>query len=204
MNKDTYQELHTRIFHPYSSAIICGSRNNMKLVILGRDGVINVAPATYVDAPENWEPLPGSLEAIARLHRAGYRVVIVTHQPAVAHGALHMEALNRIHARMLDLIRHKGGEVEAIFVCPHGPESRCRCRPPLPGLFEEIAERLKINLSGVAVVAAADEEIAAARAAGAQPVCITPGGNGGASDMPAFDTLQQFCDALLTGQLALH
>ena len=175
----------------------------MRLIILGRDGVINVAPATYVDAPENWEPLPGSLEAIARLHRDGYRVVIVTHQPAVAHGALHMEVLNRIHARMLDLIRHKGGEVEAIFVCPHGPESRCRCRPPLPGLFEEIAERLKINLSGVAVVAAAGEEIVAARAAGAQPVRIAPGDNG-AGDLPAFDTLQQFSDALLTGRLALH
>ena len=175
----------------------------MKLVILGRDGVINVAPATYVDAPENWEPLPGSLEAIARLHRDGYRVVIVTHQPAVAHGALHMEALNRIHARMLDLIRHKGGEVEAIFVCPHGPESRCRCRPPLPGLLEELAERLKINLSGVAVVAAADEEITAARTAGAQPVRIAPSGTD-VSDMPIFDSLRQFSDALLTGQLALH
>jgi len=160
----------------------------MKLVILGRDGVINVAPATYVNAPENWEPLPGSLEAIARLHRDGYRVVIVTHQPAVAHGALHMETLNRIHARMLDLIRHKGGEVEAIFVCPHGPESRCRCRPPLPGLFEELAERLKINLSGVAVVATAEEEIEAARAAGAQPVALRQ--RHAANGLPAFDSLQ--------------
>lgn len=175
----------------------------MKLVILGRDGVINMAPATYVDAPENWEPLPGSLEAIARLHRHGYRVVIVTHQPAVAHGALHMEALNRIHARMLDLIRHKGGEVEAIFVCPHGPESRCRCRPPLPGLFEELAERLKINLSGVVVVASSDEEIAAARTAGAQPVRIAASDHS-ANGLPAFDTLQQFSDALLTGRLVLH
>jgi len=175
----------------------------MKLVILGRDGVINVAPATYVEAPENWEPLPGSLEAIARLHRDGYRVVIVTHQPAVAHGALHMETLNRIHARMLDLIRHKGGEVEAIFVCPHGPESRCRCRPPLPGLFEELAERLKINLSGVTAVASADEEIAAARTAGAQPVRIASSGYA-ENGLPAFDTLQHFSDALLTGRLLLN
>jgi D-glycero-D-manno-heptose 1,7-bisphosphate phosphatase len=104
---------------------------------------------------------------------------------------------------MLDLIRHKGGEVEAIFVCPHGPESRCRCRPPLPGLFEELAERLKINLSGVAVVAAADEEISAARTAGAQPVRIAPSGND-VIDMPVFDSLRQFSDALLTGRLALH
>jgi D-glycero-D-manno-heptose 1,7-bisphosphate phosphatase len=175
----------------------------MKLVILGRDGVINVAPATYVDAPENWEPLPGSLEALARLHRDGYRVVIVTHQPAVAHGALHMETLNRIHARMLDLIRHKGGEVEAIFVCPHGPESRCRCRPPLPGLFEELAERLKINLSGVMMVATSDEEITAAREAGAQPVRIEPNGKA-VNGLPTFENLQQFSDALVSGRLVLR
>jgi D-glycero-D-manno-heptose 1,7-bisphosphate phosphatase len=172
----------------------------MKLVILGRDGVINAAPATYVGAPENWEPLPGALEAIARLHREGWRVVIVTHQPAVAHGALHMETLNRIHARMLDLIRHKGGEVEAIFVCPHGPESRCRCRPPLPGLFEEIAERLKINLSSVPAVVASDSEALAARATGAQPVRITPGETGGAG---GFASLALFTEALFAGRVAL-
>jgi D-glycero-D-manno-heptose 1,7-bisphosphate phosphatase len=175
----------------------------MKLVILGRDGVINAAPATYVDAPENWEPLPGSLEAIARLHRDGYRVVIVTHQPAVAHGALHMEVLNRIHARILDHSRHKGGEVEAIFLCPHGPESRCRCRPPLPGLFEEIAERLKINLSGVVAAVATDEEVSAASAAGAQPVRISPSGSG-VTGIPSFDSLQNFSDALINGRLALR
>lgn len=173
----------------------------MKLVILGRDGVINVAPATYVDAPEHWEPLPGSLEAIARLHREGWRIVVVTHQPAVAHGVLHMETLNRIHARMLDLVRHKGGEIEAIFVCPHGPESRCRCRPPLPGLFEELAERLKINLSGVAVAVAGDDEATAARAAGAPSARIAAGGR--EDGVPVYASLTQFTEALLGGRLAL-
>lgn len=171
----------------------------MKLVILGRDGVINVAPATYVDAPGNWEPLPGALEAIARLHREGWRVVVVTHQPAIAHGALHIETLNRIHSRMLDLVRHKGGEVEAIFLCPHGPESRCRCRPPQPGLFEEIAERLKINLAGVAVAVAGAEEAKAALAAGAQPVRIGAAETGA----PTFAGLAAFADALLAGRLGL-
>ena len=173
----------------------------MKLVILGRDGVINAVPATYVGAPENWEPLPGSLEAIARLHREGYRLVIITHQPAVAQGALPMEVLNRVHARMLDLVRHKGGEVEAIFVCPHGLDSRCRCCPPLPGLFMEVAERLKINLSGVAVVVATADELTAARAAGAQPVRIEAA-NTVPAGAPVFTSLQQFVDALLTGRLA--
>ena len=172
----------------------------MKLVILGRDGVINPQPATHVDGPEHWEPLPGVLEAIARLHREGWRVVIVTHQPAVSHGALKMEALNRIHARMLDLIRHKGGDIEAIFVCPHGSESRCRCRPPLPGLFEEIAERLKINLSGVAVAVAGTEELTAAQSAGSQPVRIGPSE---AADGSAFANLPLFCEALIAGRIAL-
>jgi D-glycero-D-manno-heptose 1,7-bisphosphate phosphatase len=172
----------------------------MKLVILSRDGVVNPLPATYIDAPENWEPLPGALESIARLHREGWRVVIVTHQPSVGHGALHMETLNRIHARMLDLIRHKGGEVEAIFVCPHGSESRCTCRPPLPGLFEEIAERLKINLASVPAVVATDDEAAAARAAGAQPLRI---GLGEAGVPAPFASLALFCDALLAGRVAL-
>lgn len=172
----------------------------MKLVILGRDGVLNAQPATYVDAPEHWEPLPGALEAIARLHREGWRVVIVTHQPAVAHGALSMEILNRIHARMLDLIRHKGGDVEAIIVCPHGPEGRCRCCPPLPGLFEEVAERLKINLSGVAVAVAAEPELAAARSAGAHPQHI---GEPAAGVPVTFASLAQYSEALLAGRLNL-
>ena len=172
----------------------------MKLVILGRDGVINAAPADFVGAPDHWEPLPGSLEAIARLHREGYRLVIVTHQPAVAQGPLPMETLNRVHARMLDLIRHKGGEVEAIFVCPHTSGDRCRCQPPLPGLFVELAERLKINLSGVAAVLASGGEQAAARAAGAQPVAIGAAGVT-AAGTPVFANLQLFCDALITGRL---
>jgi len=170
----------------------------MKLVILGRDGVINLPAATYVDAPENWQPLPGALEAIARLHREGWRVVIETPQPAVGHGALRVEILNRIHARMLDLVRHKGGDIEAIFVCPHGPESRCRCRPPLPGLFEQIAERLKINLSGVAAVVASEDELAAARAAGARAILID--GTGNADGRTSFDSLQACSLALLGGR----
>lgn len=167
----------------------------MKLVILGRDGVINTVPATYVDSPESWEPLPGALEAIARLHREGWRVVIVTHQPAIGHGALRVETLNRIHARMLDLVRHKGGEVEAIFVCPHGPEGRCRCRPPLPGLFEQVAERLKINLSGVAAVVATDDELAAARSAGALPIRV-----GVATDDDMSFVNLQACSSALLGR----
>lgn len=171
----------------------------MKLVILGRDGVINAAPATYIDAPEHWTPLPGALECIARLHREGWRVVIVTHQPAVAHGALPMETLNRIHARIADLVRHKGGEIEAIFVCPHGAESRCRCRPPSPGLFEEIAERLKVNLTGANVVVASAAEAAAALAVGARVLQLGGERHAGAP-ANSLSNLPACVDALVTGR----
>lgn len=170
----------------------------MKLVILGRDGVLNAMPATHIESPEQWEPLPGVLEAMARLHREGWRVVIVTHQPAIGHGALRMEALNRIHARLLEHVRQRGGEVEAIFVCPHGLESRCRCRPPLPGLFEEIAERLKINLSGTLAVMATDAEITAARAAGARAVRIADDAKDDV--LSTFASFSQFNEALLGGR----
>jgi D-glycero-D-manno-heptose 1,7-bisphosphate phosphatase len=98
---------------------------------------------------------------------------------------------------MLDLVRHKGGEIEAIFVCPHGPEARCRCRPPLPGLFEQIAERLKINLAGVAAVVTTDAELTAARDAGAQAIRIAAGGDG-ADGRTSFVSLQS-CSAVLLG-----
>jgi D-glycero-D-manno-heptose 1,7-bisphosphate phosphatase len=173
----------------------------MKLVILGRDGVINAQPATYIEGPEHWQPLPGALEAIARLYREGWRIVIVTHQPAVAHGALHMETLNRIHARMLDLIRHKGGEVEAVFVCPHGPESRCRCRPPQPGLFEEIAERLKVKLAGANVVVASEAEAKAAEAAGARALCL--GDAAAAEGTKGWDSLAAYVGDLLTDRIGV-
>jgi len=97
---------------------------------------------------------------------------------------------------MLDLVRHKGGEIEAIFVCPHGPETRCRCRPPLPGLFEQVAERLKINLSGVAAVVATDDELAAARAAGARAIRIDEAGE--VDGRTSFESLQA-CSAMLIG-----
>jgi len=120
----------------------------LKLVILGRDGVINAATALPILKPDEWAPLPGVREAISRLHRDGYRIVVVTNQPAVAQGTLKIEALNRIHGKMLEIVRQKGGEIEAFFICPHVPADKCRCRAPMPGLFEEVAERLKVNLSG--------------------------------------------------------
>ena len=172
----------------------------MKLVILSRDGVINRTLAGGVQQPDDWAPLPGSLEGLARLQREGYRVVVATAQPGVAGGVPQMEMLNRIHVRMLESVRNKGGQVDAVFVCPHSADAGCRCRPPLPGLYQEIAERFKINLSSVPAVCATGDEANAAKAAGAQPVLLGGAGRRQTSPAEDFDSLGAFIDSLIVGR----
>lgn len=181
----------------------------MKLVILDRDGVINHDSDEYIKSPEEWIPIPGSLEAIARLHQAGYKVVVASNQSGVARGLFDFDTLARIHAKMLEAVRAKGGEIDAIFFCPHGPDEGCRCRKPLPGLFEEIADRLKVNLQGVYAVGDSERDILAAQAVGARPVLVLTGkGNRTATKMSrrldqilVFVNLGEFADAVLAGRL---
>ncbi len=173
----------------------------MKFVILSRDGVINRVPVNGVRQPDDWVPLPGSLEALARLQREGYRALVTTVQPGVAGGAPRMETLNRIHVRMLESIRNKGGQVDAVFVCPHAADAGCHCRPPSPGLYEEIAERLKINLSSAYAACATVDEAAAARAAGAQAVLLGGYGVLAPGQEVDFDSLGDFVDALISGRV---
>jgi len=183
----------------------------MKLVILDRDGVINHDSDKYIKSPEEWIPIPGSLEAIARLNREGYKVVVVSNQSGIARGMFDTDTLAKIHAKMIEAIRAKGGEIEAIFFCPHGPDDGCRCRKPLPGLFEEVADRLKVSLGGVYAVGDDERDLAAARAVNAQPVLVRTGKGRRAArrgkqlkDTPIYDDLAAFADALLTGSLARH
>ena len=177
----------------------------MRLVILDRDGVINKDSSAYIKAPEEWEPLPGSLEAVARLCRAEYRVVVATNQSGIARGLFDPDALSRIHDKMLERVRHIGGRIDAIFFCPHGPEDGCECRKPAPGMFLEIAARLKTKLTGVPVVGDSPRDIEAARAVDALPVLVRSGKDVAAGTVPAevpvFDDLAGFTDALLAGRL---
>jgi D-glycero-D-manno-heptose 1,7-bisphosphate phosphatase len=180
----------------------------MKLVILDRDGVINHDSDDYIKSPEEWVPIPGSLEAIARLHREGYKVIVATNQSGVGRGLFDMDTLGRIHARMLEAVRAKGGEIDAIFFCPHKPEDNCDCRKPQPGLFWEIAERLKVNLTGVYAVGDSERDVAAARLVSARPVLVRTGKgkrtikkSKALTDVPVFDDLTAFTDAFLTGKL---
>lgn len=179
----------------------------MHLVILDRDGVINEDSPDYIKSPEEWIPIPGSLEAIARLCRAEYRIVIITNQSGIGRGLFTIDTLNRIHTRMLEHIRQKGGEIDAIMICPHTPEDSCDCRKPKPGMFLELAQRLKINLNGVPAVGDSLRDLEAAQAANASPVLVRTGNGlhsqeirsrrGEMKSIPVFDDLACFVNDFL-------
>ena len=124
----------------------------MKLIILDRDGVINYDSDQFIKNPDEWKPLPGSLEAIALLTQAGYRVVVATNQSGVGRGLFDMPALNAIHNKMHKAVAQAGGRIDAVFFCPHAADDDCRCRKPKGGMMEEIAARYNINLKGVPAV----------------------------------------------------
>ncbi len=146
-----------------------------KLVILDRDGTINRASDEFVKSPEEWEPLPGALEAIGRLNHAGYHVVLATNQSGLGRGLFDMAALNSVHARMVKALAAHGGRIDAVFYCPHAPDEGCHCRKPEPGLLEQIAERYGIALQGVPYIGDSLRDMQAAVAAGCAPHLVCTG-----------------------------
>jgi D-glycero-D-manno-heptose 1,7-bisphosphate phosphatase len=147
----------------------------MKLIILDRDGVINQDSDLYIKSPEEWIPLPGSLEAIARLNQWGYRVVVATNQSGIGRGLFGMDTINAIHDKMIKAASHVGGSIDAIFFCPHTNADNCACRKPKPGMFEEIAARYNIDLAGVPAVGDSLRDLQAAASVGAQPLLVLTG-----------------------------
>jgi len=143
--------------------------HGMKLVVLGRDGTINRYRDDHVKSPEELEPLPGALEAVARLNHAGWHTVMATNQPGIGRGLLDMASLNAVHMRLNQLLAEKGGRLDAAFFCPHAPEENCNCRKPLPGLIEQIGERFGADLSQVHMVGASMRDVQTALAAGCRP-----------------------------------
>lgn len=156
----------------------------MKLVIVDRDGTICVERDGYIQTPDEWEPLPGALDAIARLNHAGYHVVIAANLPGLGRGLFDMAALNAIQAKMNKQLAAVGGRVEAIFYCPHAPDEGCSCRKPLPGLFQQIGERYKIDLRQVHAVGDSERDMQAAAAAGCVPHLVLTGNNAPARTDP--------------------
>ena len=147
----------------------------MKLAILDRDGVINEDSDAFIKTPDEWQPIPGSLEAIARLSRAGWRVVVASNQSGLARGLFTMDTLNAIHAKMRWELAQLGGFIDALFVCTHGPDDGCRCRKPAPGLFEDIARRHDMNLAQVPTVGDSLRDLQAGAAVGCVPWLVRTG-----------------------------
>ena len=147
----------------------------MKLVILDRDGVINEDSDAYIKTPDEWHAVPGSLEAIARLSRAGWRVVVASNQSGLARGLFTMETLNAIHARMHRELAEAGGHIDSIFVCTHGPDEGCPCRKPAPGLFRDIARRYDVDLKNVPAVGDSLRDLQAALALDCNPWLVRSG-----------------------------
>jgi D-glycero-D-manno-heptose 1,7-bisphosphate phosphatase len=146
-----------------------------KLVILDRDGTINADSDAFVKSPDEWEPLPGALEAIARLNHAGWHVAVASNQSGLGRGLFDLTALNAMHAKMNKLLAAHGGRIDAVFFCPHAPEEACSCRKPLPGLFEQIGERFGVDLRGVPVVGDTPRDLQAGAAVGCEPHLVLTG-----------------------------
>ena len=147
----------------------------MKLIILDRDGTINEDRDDFVKSPEEWVPLPGALEAIARLNHAGWHTVIATNQSGLGRGTFDMATFNAMHTKMNQMLAKQGGRIDAVFFCPHGPSEGCRCRKPLPGLFEMIAERYGVELTDVPLVGDSLRDLEAGTAVGCQPHLVRTG-----------------------------
>jgi D-glycero-D-manno-heptose 1,7-bisphosphate phosphatase len=147
----------------------------MKLIILDRDGVINRDSDSFIKSPDEWIPIPGSLDAIARLNQAGYRVAIATNQSGVARGLFDIVTLNAIHQKLHGAAQQIGAEVDAIFFCPHAAVDNCDCRKPKAGMFRAISKRFGIALKGVPTVGDSLRDLQAGYVAGCAPYLVLTG-----------------------------
>ena len=147
----------------------------MKLIILDRDGVINHDSDSFIKSPDEWIPISGSLEAIARLNQAGYRVIVSTNQSGVARGLFNMVTLNAIHQKMHRAAQMAGADIDAVFFCPHAADDNCDCRKPKPGMLQEVAKRFDISLKGVPTVGDSLRDLQAGFVAGCTPYLVRTG-----------------------------
>ena len=149
--------------------------HSTKLVILGRDGILNEYREGHVTAPEEWHPVPGALEAVARINHAGWHTVVATNQSGIGRGMIDMSAINAVHAHMHQMLQTQGGRIDAVFFCPHTPEADCDCRKPKPGLLLDIGRRYGIDLRHVPMVGDTARDLIAAQAAGCEPHLVLSG-----------------------------
>jgi D-glycero-D-manno-heptose 1,7-bisphosphate phosphatase len=175
------------------------------LLILDRDGVINRDSAEFVKNVDEFEPLPGSIEAIAALHKAGYTVTVASNQSGLARGLLDRQALSAMHRKLRRLVTAAGGRIDRIVVCPHGPDDGCHCRKPAPGLLMRLARHYGVSLAGVPAIGDSLRDLEAAEAAGALPLLVRTGNGrrteaalpGSLQDIDVFDDLAGAARALV-------
>ncbi|MDO5288277.1 MAG: D-glycero-beta-D-manno-heptose 1,7-bisphosphate 7-phosphatase [Pseudomonadota bacterium] len=180
----------------------------MKLVIIDSDGTLCVERDGYIQTPQEWEPLPGALDAVARLCQAGWHVVMAANMPGLGRGLFDMAALNAIHAKMHKQLAAVGGRIEAVFFCPHTPDDACQCRKPLPGLFQHIGERYRVDLRHIPAVGDSVRDMQAAAAAGCVPHLVRtgrqppPAGQPLPADYPAHTRVHEDLAAFATAIIA--
>jgi D-glycero-D-manno-heptose 1,7-bisphosphate phosphatase len=179
----------------------------MKLIVIDRDGVINEDSDDYIKSPDEWVPVPGSLEAIARLNRAGFIVTVATNQSGLSRGYFDLKTLSAIHRKMESMLFEQGGRVDAVFYCPHGPKDNCECRKPKPGLLNDIGHRFQINMNSVMFIGDTISDIKAAKAAKAKPVLVRTGKGKNTeqlleensfNDVPVYENLFEAVDFILS------
>jgi D-glycero-D-manno-heptose 1,7-bisphosphate phosphatase len=191
-------------YAPVLYAVGSGRIDMMPLVILDRDGVINEDSDDYIKSPEEFVPLPGSLEAIARLNAAGYRVVVATNQSGVSRGLFDLATLEAMHDKLRRLLAAVGGCIDGIYYCPHHPDEQCNCRKPRPGLLQQIAADYGQPLTDVPVIGDSLRDLDSARAMGARPMLVRSGkgertlaAGEGLDGVPVYADLAAAVEALL-------
>jgi D-glycero-D-manno-heptose 1,7-bisphosphate phosphatase len=176
----------------------------MKLIVLDRDGVINQDSEQFIKSPDEWLPIPGSLDAIARLNQSGWRVVVASNQSGVGRGLFGMDMLNAINSHMVEMLAQAGGRLDAIFFCPHAADSTCDCRKPKPGLLRQIESRFNVDMTGVPMVGDSLRDLQAGVAVGCTPYLVLTGKGEKTRDDPElppdthiFSDLSAVVDSLL-------
>lgn len=165
----------------------------MKLIILDRDGVINYESRDFIKSPDEWQPLPGSLEAIAELTKAGYTIVVATNQSGVGRGYFSVDALEAIHNKLITAVDKLGGKIHEIYFCPHTPQDNCNCRKPKAGMFEQIAQELNIDISTIRPVFVGDSlrDLELGLATGCRFFLVTGPGSDGEETLQQITTEQR-------------
>lgn len=176
-----------------------------KLIILDRDGVINQDSDNYIRSVDEWIPIPGSIEAITKLSKAGFLIAVATNQSGIARGYFTLSALVDMHKKMTTLVEYQGGKIHSIQFCPHGPSDNCRCRKPKAGLIQQIEQDLSLSAKEAWLVGDSWRDLQAARNAGCKPVLVKTGKGkrtlekaDALDGIPVFNNLAEFTDSLLT------